>query len=406
MCELFPELSEEIVRYILRDGIIIEQDELDFFGVLECLSELGIIRISEYTFVKCSHQQDYDFRYREKPKCEGIIEISDKQDIYICPECGQSIENISRKTHFVKYQVNMNPEGIEQYLLNALILLESTKSVNHIGPAVYNALMINEVRLKIIAADITPGYRKQAELQTRSQLQSAGFFFAEPILYIISSPINEPTKTLLEVKQYIGLTDLLTLSRNVIEERVLIAATPLEERYSFSEIESAFNRMITRHPGNIWQSFEQEFVPALLHHITQNPALVDQYLQRLRRLSGTIFGYYYVPVGGSGQPDFIPIDKFKLMSELFQGNVEGDAKCYLSTTLSDDDMAKIVYHLERNKSGATKSVVFVAGNEVASTAWTGMMDLEQDGNWQVIIVPKYLILELIVAIKAEDLLCM
>jgi hypothetical protein len=212
--------------------------------------------------------------------------------------------------------------------------------------------------------------------------------------------------TPLEEAQYANLADWLSQPESVLEETIARSATEVEGRYDLGEIESRFDQMIVRHPEGDWQFFEQEFVPALLNHITSNPGVVEGYLSLLRRLSNTIFGYYHVPVGGAGQPDFIPINKFELMRQCIQGNIEGDAKCLVKSSLTNDDMADIVYHLGRSKTDARMAVVFVAGHDIASTAWTGMMEMKRGGLWRVIIIPKYLILELIAALEAGHLLDM
>jgi hypothetical protein len=69
-------------------------------------------------------------------------------------------------------------------------------------------------------------------------------------------------------------------------------------------------------------------------------------------------------------------------------------------------MAKIAYHLDRSNSEADLAVVFVAGHQVSSTAWVGMNEMKRKGEWRIIIMPKYLILEIIAALEADHLLDM
>jgi hypothetical protein len=404
MCGLFPELPRNIVRHLLRDGLTVNREDVQSREVLDCLCDLDIVTIREHVYVQCACRDDYDFLDRDDLKCKGRVEVVPIVEDYYCPECGQPIGDISRKTRFVECEVKLDSEGVERYLLSALGSLKSVQDAELVGPAAYSVVTAGGMQLKVVIPDITPAFRTQDQLRQRTQVQSAGFVFSEPTLYVIASPINECPRTALEEGQYIGLTNLLSEPKEALEEIISLAATSIQGRYDLREIESRFEEMIARHSSRDWQFFEQEFVPALLHHISTSPELVEKYLRLLRRLSSAIFGYYHVPVGGAGQPDFVSIDKFELMRQVFQGGIEGDAKCYIRSTLSDGDMAKIAYHLDRSKTEATMAVVFMAGHDVASTAWTGMMEMKRKGRWRVVIVPKYLILELIAALEADHLL--
>lgn len=406
MCGLFPELPRDVVRHLLRDGLTINQEDVQSRKVLESLSDLDVVTIREHSYVRCACRDDYDYLDRDDLNCEGRTKVVPTVEDYYCPECGQPIGDVSRKIHSVEYEVNLNSEGIERYLLSALDSLESVQDAVLVGPAAYSVVTAEGMPLTVLIPDIMPQYRRHADLRTRTQLQSAGLLFSQPTLYVVASPINECPTTPLEEAQYANLADWLSRPESVLEETIARSATEVEGRYDLGEIESRFDEMIARHPEGDWQFFEQEFVPALLNHITSNPGVVEGYLSLLRRLSSTIFGYYHVPVGGAGQPDFIPINKFDLMKQFIQGNIEGDAKCLVKSSLTNDDMAAIVYHLDRSKAGARMAVVFVAGHDIASTAWTGMVEMKQEGLWRVIIIPKYLILELIAALEGDHLLDM
>jgi hypothetical protein len=231
-------------------------------------------------------------------------------------------------------------------------------------------------------------------------------FFAEPTLFIITSSIYDSSKTVLEERQYLELAELLSATPETISQRVELAAIPIEGRKYFSELETQFDRMLEKHKKRYWQFFEQQFVPALALHVTQHPELVQKYLDSLKRLSGTIFGEFYVPIGGAGRTDLCPINKFEMINQVFKGNAIGDAKCYRVAELTYDHISTINLHLDKDRT-STMAIVFVANDKISSTAWDTVIDLRKpDGTWKIIILPKYLLLEMINALDALKLLDM
>jgi hypothetical protein len=394
MSKLFPELDRRTLRHLLRNNQRVKNGDPGFTDILEHLLEIGVITARKHTYVRCAYRDDYDYQERHDLACEGIVEIDPAEDEYYCPVCDDPIGDIERKTKFVEHEVTLSPDGIEKYLDQALGCLEAVDAVEKVGPAALQVHVRERPALSVVVADY-------ADIRHRF----AGLFFAEPTLYIIASPINDPLKTVLEELQYMQLAEILSSPASVVQERLEAAAIPIPGRTSLSETEAEFDAMMSRHSGGAWQFFEQQFVPALMLHITQNPALVQTYLERLKRLSGTIFGEYYVPIGGAGLPDLRAIEKFELMNQVFGGKATGDAKCYPSSTLSYKDVITVNYHLDADPSGAKKAVIFVSGDAVASTAWNAVMQLrQQHGAWKVVILTKYLILELVNVLEATHLL--
>ncbi|MBN1310779.1 MAG: hypothetical protein JXB30_05105 [Anaerolineae bacterium] len=392
--KLFPELDRHALRHLLRNNQRVESGDPVFADPLECLLEIGVITTREHTYVRCAYPDDYDYQERHDLACEGVVEIDPAEDEYYCPVSGDPIGDIERKTRFVEYEITLSPDGIERYLDQALGCLEAVDAVEKVGPAAFQVQVKERPLLSVVVADYA-GVRRR----------SAGLFFAEPTLYVIASPINDPLKTVLDELQYMQMAEILSSSASVVQERLRVAAIPIPGRTSLLETEARFDAMIVRYGKRAWQFFEQQFVPALMLHATQNPALVQGYLETLKRLSGTIFGEYYVPIGGAGLPDLRMIDKFELMNRVFGGKATGDAKCYPSSTLSYHDVVTVNYQLDADPTGAETALIFVSGDDVASTAWNAVMQLKQQhGAWKVIILTKYLLLELISALEATHLL--
>jgi hypothetical protein len=396
MSELFPELDRDLVQHILRNGVRLKAEDTTISETLQYLLNLSIITIQEHRYVRCAYRDDYDFLEREVLDCPGRVELDPAGEDYYCPECGEPIGNVERKTVFIEYEVNLSPGGIETYLDHLLNSLESVTEVAKVGFAAFDLQIHEGMPLTVVV----PEY---SEIRHRF----AGLFFAEPMLYIIASPINEPVTTVLDKRQYLQLADFLSNAAHRIEESIKFASVPISGRRSLVEVEAKFDEMLARRGKQAWQFFEQDFIPALVLHITENPALVQEYLESLRRLSGTIFGEYYVPIGGAGRTDLRPINKYEMMNQLFAGNLIGDAKCYISSSLAYDDVREVNFHLDVDPTKPAAAMISVAGDSIVSTAWNAAMELRQRyGFWRIIIITKYLLLEIIYKLGAVYLLDM
>ncbi len=400
----FPELTRDILDHTLRDGICVSQGEVEPLEILAKLRELGIVGLNQRMYVKCVWRADYDFGRRENLDCPGRVEVLPEMDSPYCPVCGQPILEVQRKTRLIETEVTLDSKGIENYLSQALQVCAPIAAVESIGPGVFSCESKAGRQLRVILPDLSPEYRTQADLLARTRIQSAGLFFAEPTLYVYSSSVHKPIGTPLSEAQYIGLADLLSLPKPVVEQKLAVASVPIEGRRELGDVEGAFDAMIARHAGDEWSFFEQEFSTSLMNYLSDHPQSFEAYLETLARLSATVYGEYYVPVGGAGKPDFIAIDKYDLVLAIARGNIEGEAKCKLRSTLSDNDMAKTIHHLVRSSAGADTAVILMASDRVASTAWTSMMEMRRDASWMIVIVPKYLVLELIDAVGAEAVL--
>ena len=105
--------------------------------------------------------------------------------------------------------------------------------------------------------------------------------------------------------------------------------------------------------------------------------------------------------------DLRQIDKYEMVSELFEGEFIGDAKCYVDSTLNYNDLTSVITHLDTDPTCPKRTIVFVAGNDISSTSWDLMMRLRhRSGYWKLVIVSKYLLLEIICELDAEQLLDM
>ena len=330
-------------------------------------------------------------------RCDERIYFDSVEDTVDCPACGRYIEDLSEKQVFVEHEISLNITGVLNYAKEALSNISSMVSVHEVKKGVYEVEFQNTLRLMIVMPEIC------SDLEYRSR----GLFFAEPCAYLTISSLHCDIHTVLEQNQHLKLSDLLCESASSIEEFLKLAVVPIVKRRYFGDISDRFDVMMERHKSRGWQFFEQDFIHNLLKHISGNPALTESYLQCLKRLDGTIWGEYYVPVGGAGQPDSIPINKFEMMNQICSGSMIADAKYYGKSSLSSDDVNTIFMHLHTNVVQAKQAVIFMSSDQVVSTVWTRLAELKRNqGRWEIIVVPRYLLFELIDAIKADVLLDM
>lgn len=390
--ELFPALDNALVRRLLRDGVRVDRSRSVDYAAVLILERLGLIRVRLRQFVRCAYRKDLDFSEIPDPECEGTIEIEDDEHALFCPDCGRPIENMTSKHHFEEVKVALNPDGILEYVGQAMANLSNVTSVSSLGYGTFSLLLADDRRLKLVVLDFAA-----------ARDRFAGLYFAEPYLYVVVSELNDPVKHVLEAQGYLQLADILSRDATWLGGQVDVAAYPIPDRVELEPIEQQFEAMLARRDG--WQYFEQQFAPALQAHITEHPALVARYLGQLKRFSGTVLNYFTVPIGGAGRTDMRPINKLELMNEVFSGDAIADAKRYVRTTLEQDHISKILLHLETDPQRPSRAVVFLSTDQVRSSAWEAVMQLRNNnGYWKIIVLTKYMLLELLTQMDAIHLL--
>jgi hypothetical protein len=392
MSRLFPALDRKLVRHILRNGVRVGTADELAFEVALTLESIGLINITRRRFWRCAYRNDPDYLERLDRECEGIIEVDDPNKAYFCPECGQPIENAIEKTIFEDIQVSLDPNGITQYVSEAIEALELVASVEPLAQGAFLVSVADGRSLKLVVLDYA-----------EAQYRFAGFYFAEPSLQVVVSPINEPVKHVLEEQVYIQLWDLLSQDALWLAEKVNVAAYPVPGRMELASVEQRFDDMLAKDNG--WQYFEQQFVPALYAHVCENPKLVEDYLGQLKRISDTVLNFFAVPIGGAGRTDLRSINKFEMMNEVFAGDAIADAKRFVQSTLEQNHISKILLHLMTDPQKPSRAIVFLSTNQVRSSAWEVVMQLKNnEGYWKIIVLTKYMILELLAQLDALDLL--
>jgi len=93
------------------------------------------------------------------------------------------------------------------------------------------------------------------------------------------------------------------------------------------------------------------------------------------------------------------------MNEVFAGNAIADAKRYVQSKLEQNHVSKILLHLMTDPQKPSCAIVFLSTDEVRSSAWEAVMRLRNnEGFWKIIVLTKYMILELLTQLDAVKLL--
>ena len=93
------------------------------------------------------------------------------------------------------------------------------------------------------------------------------------------------------------------------------------------------------------------------------------------------------------------------MNELFRGGAIADAKRYVRSELELKDFREVLNHLMTAPTRPRNAVIFVSTDKVRSSVWDEVMKLRNnEGYWKIIVLTKYMILELLAALDACDLL--
>ena len=335
---------------------------------------------------------DPDYEELEERDCDGIIELVAPDLAYVCPNCGRPIDRIASKTVFEAIRICLIPDGIVKYVRRSIKSLPIVDQLKPVGYAAANVWLRDGRTLTLTIIDFA-----------EARYRYAGQYFAEPYLQVVASPINEPVKHILEEANYIELADLLSQDEAWLAERVDLAAYPIQDRPQLTRLEALFDNMLSRRDG--WQYFEQQFIPGLYAHVDRHPTLVNRYLRQLKRWNDTVLGYFSVSIGGAGRTDLGQINKLEIMNELFRGGAIADAKRYVRSELELKDFREVLNHLMTAPTRPRNAVIFVSTDKVRSSVWDEVMKLRNnEGYWKIIVLTKYMILELLAALDACDLL--
>lgn len=390
MSELFPELDEEICKRLLRGHIPLESEDETI--VASVLKDMGLIIIRSKQYLRCAFEGDPDLYERRNLACEGIIVLDGDSEPMYCPECGRPVENPETKTVFEKNESIVLPDGVTQYIENALRSVPTSTKVERLDDGVLQVVVNDERPLTLMTLDYA-----------RPEYKFPGIYFSEPTIYVIVSSNHIPVTHVLEELFFLPLWEILSRPPEWMASRLEDASYPLPNRISFTELNTRFENMLYQQNG--WQYFEQTFMPEFFKRIAENGQLIDGYIGELRRASRTIMDSYFVPIGGAGRTDMRSISKFELMNELFSAGRIADAKRLVKSQLEQDDVSKILLHLETDPQRPVGAIVVLSSEKVRSTAWEAVMQLRQNaGYWKIIVLTKHMILELLARFQATDLM--
>jgi hypothetical protein len=394
----FPEIDAEgAVRRMLRNGLTMEENEVSP-KARDKLLDLGLIEVKEGRYVVCADPNHEIDEWHPDPSCRKEIRYKGSGEIHECDECGNVVAEIKEdQPVYRRYTFYRKPEGIFDYLKNALSVLSDVKSTEKAGMGALNVKLDKGNELVVAL----PEWAEQEFL-------SRGPFFSDPTLYVHLDQINR-MPTVLEETTHVHLSDLLIRSKGWLEEQLEVASTPIPKHSSLRHLVKQFDTVVERHvdPNVTLQQgdFFEYFCRDLLSHLKNHPEKTNDYLRSLSRMRGTAFGEMHIKVGGSGNTDIIPVDRYEMFNQLCEGSFISDAKCKISTGLTKNDILTVNGHLTTNHWDADHAVVILASEEIADNAWDFVAEARRNngGRWKIMLVPKFALIELIHAVDAEYL---
>lgn len=392
--ELFPELTIESLHAVLRNNARLDSSDDISLETAAVLQDLGLVEISQRDFVLCINPKDVDY-YRlsaHQRLCDGEIDTTQN----VCPQCGRQIEDVASKEHFTATYISLEYQGVVIYIGNTLRQLSSVRRVNQVNDHSFTLELNNNRLLTVIILT--------AHAPTTSRYY--GLYFGDAYLYIYVPVYERPASHLLSENKILWLGDFLSLRKPELENRIVAASAhlPLVERKTLHEWDSQFEKFVM----NIsWQDFEKAFIPSLLKRIIESPDKITTYLDDLSALDRTILGTFPVSVGGAGETDIRLISKLEIMSTVFASRNLADAKRFSGSTLiTADHVRDVLIHLNQVPvADRASAIIFASTNEIQSAAWAQVCRFRDAQHyWQIVIIPRFLLLELLAVFDAYDLI--
>src|SRR3990172_13324100 len=121
----YPPRSESAVRReqvirLLQDGAFATDPTPSILAEVACLQQLGLIKASTSTFVRCADPRDADFA-QSNHHCQGRIYVPEQlegslEDFY-CSQCDRDIfPAVDEKQRHQELQCRLVPSGVSAYL--------------------------------------------------------------------------------------------------------------------------------------------------------------------------------------------------------------------------------------------------------------------------------------------------
>ena len=412
-------LNEDDLHPWFRSGAIIPQAQADE-EIRQFLQSYDLIDVCEKHYVQCVNEDDGDYwdLQPDQRACKGKIHFQpgeERSKEYRCPECSRIIGTVEKETlrgkpnkaQFAEYLIAPNWWGVWEYVQERMSDLSPVTRVDRVQRGTIYDAFSTDITLK-------EGESLRLVLADRAEVEPLhkGLFFGTPGLYVQVDPNARRDVDLLQELQIVPFVQILVSSDEELSGIVQEAAIPIGNRTHFAALSQALEEQIEEkakgYGGKEWQYFEQDLVPALANYISNNPEKTTKYLAKLKKLKGTLFSQYYVPVGGADSTDVQFIDKFGMITSLMKGNFIGEAKRYDEEATSKVDTTNIQAvsrHLLSSPSDAEGMIFFCTTNDVRSSVWKDVLQMKlKQGRWVLIIVTRYLLLEIIDAVEAHELL--
>ena len=375
------------IEYLLRHGRSFRESQ-PRLELAKGLEKLGILKLTKFSIVKCSFEDDpdYDELSDEQVDCMGEITVKANIRDATCPKCRRRVDVRTKRT-FTKYVILLNPSGTIMFVRK--LFQRKSVSIRTRMPGLLEA-QLNDESIKICFPEFC-----QSDLYLTWWEK-----FSDPIAYIITDTARVHKKDFSTDTAIASLGEILSSATNylpaLLEETLEISTDKKSKLTSFPILKEKFEKSLSEmEPSDF-----EVFIDKLLSEIQKRPERIATYVRKLQRRRSSILGAFVRRIGGTGAEDIMVEPKIEYLQNLFSSSGTHEMKKYKSTiTLAD--LRELIEHCAQR---ATNGILFTNTHRVASSVWSRIRSVKLAHNgWKYTIVDRDLLFELLIELRLTSL---
>jgi hypothetical protein len=389
------------VDNLLREGFSSPQDRVNQ-RVLNFLVDQDIIRVERPIYVRCANPDDPDYEDLApiEQQCKGKAEIDPDGNWAICKcdECNREIVNASCKEQTAWVRIKeVQASEVDALLRDVLSDLYFGELKEKEEDGIHDLLVSGEGTLRICV----PQYASPGRVHE-------GLMANTPTLFVHTFDPNVEYRNIIEQKQHVSLSFILTADEAKIESKTHEILAADLARSNVDRIKDKMREAVVQHSSSTYEqgTFFEKICEELFHRISESPDAVSRYLNGLKHWEGTVCGEIRIQMGAAGNPDLNVISKYDLMQSFFRGGFITDAKCLANSKLTTGEVKTVLDHLMTNDWNASKAVIIMYGDEIETNCWKRVSQYKSNNNgeYRIMIIPEYLFFDLLDTFDSVDLL--
>lgn len=349
------------------------------------LQELRILELKRNQLYKCVNSDDFDYHILDKDQfsCTGnMYEI--EPDLLECEQCGRNVDRGSKHVIEEFYEISSVNYGKIQNLLQSIIkkLPDCKYNKKERGK---NEWLVNfkgkEIRIVLVDTIQSDDYLYQYEF-LHTKIVFIGFH---------SSFTN--------IVGVINGFDILKGEINHFQTAIISKATEQKtlKQMEYSNLEAEISKLLG---DQDWGFFEKSFSNKFFKILTESNEPLIEYLSYLDHNRNNIKGGIIFNVGGSSKTDIRIKSKFDYLEPLFNSQINVDPKCYAASKLTKGEYDTVVSQMMSDIHKPKAAIILSLATQVTADVWSESDTfnlINQVIGRKVIIIPRYLLLEIISA---------